>query len=139
MKQSKCSLYADYIKERCGDGIVETKEGFATFKYIDKNIVYIQDIYVTPKKRKSGLASDLANKICDLAIKDGRNILLGSVDEGARGSDVSAKVLEAYGMKYYKSSGPLHFFAKQISEIVKDVESEVQSAEGEVLDSLKAA
>lgn len=119
--KSKNSLYADYIKERAGAGIVETKFGFATFSYMVENIVYIQDVYVKPKYRKKGIAKSFADKICNLAIKEGKSVLLASIDASARGSEVSLKVFEAYGMAYYKTAGNLHYFVKQIAPI-KEVE-----------------
>ncbi len=110
----KKSLYSQYIKERCGRGILETKDGFATFEYPTKEVVYIVDIYVVPEKRKSHVAAMLADKIVEQAVKDGYKYLLGSVDIGTKDAEISTRVLEAYGMKPYKVAEPLVFYAKQI-------------------------
>lgn len=121
------SLYGEYIKERAGRGIVETEDGFATFEFPTDKIVYIIDLYVRPEKRKTGLASQLADTICEAAISQGKEQLLGSVDLGAQGADASIKVLEAYGMKFFKSAGNMLYYIKQISK--GEVSSEVQLAE----------
>ena len=113
----KSSLYAQYIKERCGRGILETKEGFATFDYVSPDTVYIVDLYVAPKFRKTRVAATLADEIVRQAVKDGRKYLLGSVDASAKGAEDSCKVLEAYGMKIIKIAEPMIFYSKQIAEI----------------------
>lgn len=115
----KPSLYGQYIKERCGRGILETKDGFATFEYPTNEIVYIIDLYISPNKRKSHVATSLADKIVEQAIKDGRKYLLGSVDVTANGAEASCKVLEAYGMKVHKIAEPMIFYIKQIAEVVE--------------------
>ena len=119
----KPSLYGQYIAERQGRGIVETEDGFATFDYISDKIVYIVDLYVVPEKRKSHVATELADKICEEAIKSGHTQLLGSVDATAKGAEASCKVLEAYGMKIHKVAEPMIFYVKQIAE--EAVEAEV--------------
>lgn len=112
----KLSLYGQYIKERAGRGILETKDGFATFDYISDETVYIVDVYVVPRKRKSGVAFKLADIIVEQAVKDGYKYLLGSVDTTARGADISCKFLEAYGMKVFKVAEPMIFYSKKIAE-----------------------
>ncbi len=67
------SLYAEYLKERTYDEIIETDEGFATYRVIEEGkAVYIVDIYVTPEARKAGLASKLADQIAEIANSRGR-------------------------------------------------------------------
>lgn len=111
------SLYGQYIKERIGRGILETEDGFATFEYINDEIVYIIDLYVKPEKRKSHVAAMMADKICEQAVKDGKKFLMGSVDASAKSAEDSIKVLEAYGMKVSKVVEPMIFFVKPIGEV----------------------
>lgn len=113
------SLYAQYIKERIGRGIVETDTGFATFEYINDDIVYIIDLYVQKEHRNQHVASAMADKICEQAIKDGKKFLLGSVDVTAKGAEDSIKVLEAYGMSVHKVAEPMIFFMKPL---IKEIE-----------------
>jgi len=122
----KKSLYAQYINERCGRGILETKDGFATFDYVNTDTVYIVDLFVTPNKRKSHVATSLADKIVEQALKDGKKYLLGSVDTTAKGAMESMKVLEAYGMTVCKVAEPMVFYGKEIKEELIVSESEVQ-------------
>jgi hypothetical protein len=110
------SHYGQYLKERTNRGIVESEDGFATFEYIEQDIVYIVDIFVVPEKRKLGAASRMADEIVEAAKKEGKKFLLGSVDATAKGAEKSIAVLEAYGMKPYKVADPMIFYIKDIAE-----------------------
>ena len=108
------SLYSQYLKERLGRGIVETEHGFATFEYITDKIVYIIDLYVIPEKRKSHLASDMADEICRVAKEAGYVQLLGSVDLNAKGAQTSIKILLAYGMSISHADKNAIYFVKDL-------------------------
>lgn len=108
------SLYARYVKERTGRGILESDDGFATFEYIGKDTVYIADIYIVPEKRNKHIASKFANRICEEAVASGKKYLLGSVDTTAKGAEDSIKVLLAYGMKLHSQKEPMLYFIKTL-------------------------
>lgn len=116
----KLSLFGQYLKERTNKGIVETEEGFATFEYVNDEIVYIIDLYVVPEKRKQRVAANMADKIVEAAAKEGKKFLLGSVDATAHGAETSINVLEAYGMRPYKVIEPMIFYIKEIGEVKKE-------------------
>lgn len=116
------SLYGQYLTERSNRGILEIDNGFATFEYLPDDIVYIVDLYVVPEKRKNHVASEIADKICEQAIKDGKQHLLGSVDTTAKGASDSMKVLEAYGMKVHKVSGSMVYFIKPLVDTVEVID-----------------
>lgn len=111
------SMYAKYLKERTYDEILETDQGFATYRYIqDKNAVYIVDIYVLPEHRKSSIASKLADEICREALDKGCDLLIGTVCPTAKGSTDSIKVLIAYGMEVKSSSQDFIVFEKRLTK-----------------------
>lgn len=114
MTSTNLSLYAQYVKERTGRGILECEHGFATFEYVGKDTVYIVDIYIVPEKRKSHLAKELADTICQEAVKQGKKYLLGSVDTTAKGAETSIKVLLAYGMRLHSQKEPMLYFIKTL-------------------------
>lgn len=109
------SLYREYIKEREKKEIIESNDAFITFKILNE-ICYIVDIYVRPDKRKSGVAKELADRVCVVAVENGCKHLLGSVDVNADGATDSLKVLLAYGMDLDSISGSLIFFKKGLGE-----------------------
>lgn len=108
------SLYADYVKERLGDRVLETDVGFATYRFSDENTVYIVDIYIAPAARMMGAASDIADSIVEIARKNGCTQLLGSVVPSARGATESLKVLLGYGMRLDSSAQDFIVFRKDI-------------------------
>lgn len=109
------SLYAQYIKERMGDDIIEIDEGFVTFRYLNEGrSVYIIDIYVKPEFRKTKSASFLANTVASIAEAKGCSEMLGSVCPQAKNPTDSIKVLLAYGMELQSSSKDLLIFRKDI-------------------------
>lgn len=112
-------MYADYIREREGKEILQGEHGFAIYGYncvpgVDFPHVYLQDIYVRPAQRKSGVARQLADQVAEQAKAGGFKVMLGSVDSSARGAHESLQVLIAYGMKLYASSGTGIYFVKEL-------------------------
>lgn len=112
----KLSHYGQYLTERTGRGIVETEDGFATFEYVNDDIVYIVDLFVVPDKRKQRVAANMADKIVEAAVNHGCKFLLGSVDVTAKGAEASIEVLEKYGMRPYKTAEPMIFYIKEIGD-----------------------
>lgn len=109
------SLYADYLKERLGDDIIELEWGFVTYRFPDQHTVYIVDLYIEKKSRKQGLAQLLADQVCDLAKKRGCTRLIGSVVPSANGSTNSMRVLLDYGMIPDSSTNDFILFKKEIA------------------------
>lgn len=108
------SLYAEFIKERENKEIVETENGFATYKIFENGECYLQDIYVSPEYRQSGLATTMANHICVIAKERGCNKLIGSVCVDDQSATRNMKVFLAYGMQIYKNVGSMIFLSKDL-------------------------
>jgi len=107
------NMWAHYIQEREGALVEQSSHGFAVYK-VHGDIVYIQDIYVTPEYRQTGEASRLADKVAEKAKIMGCSNMLGSVDISARGATASLKVLLSYGMELDSLKPPLIYFKKVI-------------------------
>lgn len=108
------SLYAKYIREREEKEILEYDEGFATFKIFDNGECYLQDIYVVPDARKTGMAAKMADKVVEIAKERGCNTLVGSVCVDDKNATLNMKIFLAYGMEIYKNSGTIIFLKKDI-------------------------
>ncbi len=116
------SMYGQYITERTNREILETEHGFATFQVLPNNIFYIIDIFIKPEYRRSRKASELTDNLENIAKEKGSKWILGSVDDAAKGAEVSHKALQAYGFKPYKSAGSMNFYLKPIEqEILQEV------------------
>ena len=108
-------MYADYLKEKTDDMIVETDKGFATYRYMnDGKSVYIIDIYILPHLRELGAASSIADLIVVGAKAKGCTELIGTVVPSNKNSTDSLKVLLGYGMKLFSSSQDLIVFKKEL-------------------------
>lgn len=95
------SLYAQYIREVTTDHIIETEEGFVTYRYLNENkSVYIIDIFTLPKARKQGTAANLRDLVIVNAKRkyDCRE-LLGTVCLSNPGSTISLMIQLEYGMQ----------------------------------------
>jgi predicted GNAT family acetyltransferase len=108
------SLYARYLDERTDDCIIETDTGFVTYRRLNKNQMYIIDIYVVPAVRNHGVAKELGDKVCEIARQVGCNEIIGTVNPSCRGSNDSILVLISYGMEVFKSTDNIIYFRKGI-------------------------
>lgn len=109
------SMYADYVKERLGDGVLEGEKGFVTFRYLNnKKSVYIVDIYIKPEFRKQHVASEMADIIVETAKKEGATELLGTVNPSSKNATASLKVLLGYGMILASCFQDVIVFKKEI-------------------------
>jgi ribosomal protein S18 acetylase RimI-like enzyme len=107
-------MYAQYIRERTQDSIIENEEGFATFRFLSPTQCYIIDIYTKPEHRKTGAASKLADQIAEIAKERGCTELIGTVVPSTNNSTTSLKVLFAYGMHLDSASDNLIVCKKEI-------------------------
>jgi GNAT superfamily N-acetyltransferase len=108
------SLYKEYLKEREDKDIVESEKGFATFKTFENGECYLQDIYVVPSERKNGVATEMANKVVEIAKERQCTLLVGSVCTEDQNATRNMKVFLAYGMEIYKNVGTMIFLKKKI-------------------------
>jgi GNAT superfamily N-acetyltransferase len=109
------SLFADYIREKNGDEIIETEHGFATYRYVNEQTVYIVDLYIVPEYRKSNKAGALADKIVEAARRKGCTRLMGTVHPAAKTASASLRVLLGYGMRLVSSGPEFIIFEKDIN------------------------
>lgn len=108
------SLYAEYLFERTNDEIIETADGFVTYRYLNDDQVYIIDIFIRSTERKKGKASELADIVRDEARLRGCKEMLGTVVPNTKNATASIITLIAYGMKIHSSSENLIVFKKDI-------------------------
>lgn len=108
------SLYADYLREKTSDYILELDKGFITYRYVDDKTVYIVDIYIMPEFRRDKVASTLADHVVREAKSRGCTKLIGSVIPSNKNSNISLKVLLGYGMILESSTNDFIVFKKEI-------------------------
>lgn len=108
------SLYADFIRERGKELIVENDDGFAMYRYIDEKSVYIIEVFVRRELRKKGIASRFADSIVEEAKAKGCTELLGTVIPSSQWASEAMKAYFAYGMTIKSASEDLIVIRKDI-------------------------
>lgn len=108
------SLYAQYIKERENKDIIENDKGFATFQFLNNQQCYLQDIFVLPEYRETKIATEMADKVVEMAKEKNCNVLIGSVCADDKKATRNMKVFLAYGMQIDKVIGNMIFLKKDI-------------------------
>lgn len=111
------STYAEYVRERLGDEILEGERGFLTYRFLkdgDTDSVYIVELYVRPDYRRTKVASEMADQIVEYARSKGCKRLLGTVNPSAKNATDSLKVLLGYGMTLYRCDKDVIVFRKEI-------------------------
>jgi GNAT superfamily N-acetyltransferase len=108
------SKYASYIYEREGKSMLETEHGFATYWFPNNDVCYLEDLFVLPDHRKSNVATDLANQICEIAKSKGCKRLLGSINLNTKNPTRNMKVFLAYGMQLTSCDNNMIYLTKDL-------------------------
>lgn len=107
------SLFAEYIKERRSQEIVERDWGFATYSFLEDG-AYIEDIYIIPAARLLGNASELAHEVEFKAKCLGLKYLYGSVSLNTKDATAGFKTLLAFGFKVTHAIDQMIYFKKEL-------------------------
>lgn len=108
------SLYANYVRERENQNIIETEKGFATYELKENGDCYLRDIYVLPEFRKDGIARTMSEQVEQVAIEKGCVRMVGSVCIDTNNSTESLKAILAVGYKLFSIQGNMIFLVKEI-------------------------
>ena len=114
-------MYAEYLKETLGQEYKEDAEGrgFLTYGYncipgVDFPHLYIVDLWVKPEHRKSHVAANLADSVCEEAKSKGVAFCFGSVCKHSKTEESAKKILKAYGMTKYAEDQDMTWFVREI-------------------------
>lgn len=99
--------------------MLETPHGFLTYGFncvpgVDFPHVYIEDLYVVPTARKTRVATEMADKVADIARERGVTKMLGSVSLGRKNADANLEVLKHYGMRLFAANDQTIFTIKDL-------------------------
>lgn len=107
-------LYSAYIKEKYNrETLCYSEKAFITYE-INKDECYIVDIYVDPEFRRSGVATEIAKEVEEIAKKAGCKYLTGTVNLRAKDPDASVKALYFYGFKLTEANQAYLMFTKML-------------------------
>lgn len=99
--------------------MLETRHGFLTYGFncvpgVSFPHVYIEDLYVVPSARKTHVATEMADKVADIARERGVTKMLGSVSLKRKGADANLEVLKRYGMRLFAANDQTIFLVKDL-------------------------
>jgi GNAT superfamily N-acetyltransferase len=112
------SLYSQYLAEREDKQVLENEFGFVTYKIINDNECYIQDIYVVPEMRKEGLSFKMRDQVIELAKNMGCKTLIGSVSLDANDASRNLKIMLNDNWQVHGIAGNTLFLNKPIDGVV---------------------
>lgn len=115
MNVKRNHLYAAYLKERENADVFETDWGIAVYKWGSDN-VYLQDIYVIPEMRQSGLGVELMEYVEAEAVQRGIYKMYGSVAPSTPFSDSMLRIMLKLGFKLSSSGPDMIYLIKDIKE-----------------------
>ena len=107
------SLYAQYVKERGGKELIETEHSFATY-YILEQGCYIEDVFVQPEYRSTGIARETVDWIARIAKQAGCTKMYCTVCPSALNSTDSLKAVLAVGFMLSSVQPNLIVFKKDL-------------------------
>jgi len=111
-------LFLDYLKEKTGKDSLEIKDkGFITYSYTNlgkDKAVYIEDIYIIPKLRKTGIMLEMIQRIYKESKDKGCVVALGSVQIETNNPEISVRLLLDHGMKILKNENQKIWFWKEL-------------------------
>lgn len=109
------SLWADYKLEREGKFSIENEKCLCIYSINEQqSYCYLEDLYVTPEHRRTGVSNEIADFIFSLSKSKGLKKVITSLVPSANGSDISLKVILDYGFKLRSSHDNIIFFEKEV-------------------------
>lgn len=107
------SLYGKYIKEREGKEIIENDYGFASYS-VTPDGIYVENIYILPTFRKSGIAVDLEKQIIEIIKQKGLKYLYSSVAINTPDCSANLARLIKHGARLHSAANNLIFCVKEV-------------------------
>ena len=105
------SLYAEYLKERTNDIIIENDFGFVVYRRLNETTVFIVDIFVKIDSRKEYNGTKLVDLVVEVSQPE---VLMATIVPAAKGSTNSLKAALAYGFLLDSSCNDFIILKKNI-------------------------
>lgn len=106
-------LFEAYIQEREQGMLLRHAQGFAILR-LQKDVVYLQDVYVHPEHRQTGVATQLLLQAIDIAKKSNKKALITSTDVSTANPEQSIQAILSRGFKVLKLEENLIWYVMEI-------------------------
>lgn len=111
--QSQENKYKAYLLESYNRHCYDHDHGFVHYSIINTHCI-IHNIYVDPEKRQSRIASEMADKIVEIAKKEGATNLICEIDKRNRTFNAAVAAILGYGFNLIDESQFYLTFHKDI-------------------------
>jgi len=100
-------MYFDYIRERVANvGFIQEECGFVVYTInAQEGSIFVRELYVAPRFRKTKVGTGLMKKVEEIAKKDNINVMVANIDLLAKNYKDSLRAALAYG---FEISGTNH-------------------------------
>jgi GNAT superfamily N-acetyltransferase len=107
--------YKDYLMSKMGyDGAFEDPHGFVLYKQVSPVEMRVSEVYVEPSKRKLGIASELTNRVAELAISKGCTHITCSTNITGNEDHLSMLAILHYGFRPVHAHNNEIMYAKEL-------------------------
>lgn len=107
------SHYSRYVSERLGWHVIEVEAGFIAYSLVPPNAA-IEELYIVPECRRSGLAQRLGAQVEKIAIEQGCKVLWTQARLDSVGADYTVAISLKYGFKLASADGGRIIMRKEI-------------------------
>lgn len=98
----KDTLFAQYIKERLNQEVIENESGFIIYNINGKSC-FLAEMYIKPDSRKSGLFIELLNELKELAVENDCEHITATIHQYDKGATNSLSSAFKYGFKIHQA------------------------------------
>lgn len=107
--------YKDFLMAKAGyDGAFEDPHGFILYKLVTPTEMRIGEIYVEPNKRSLGIATELADRVTELALAKGCTHLTCSTNITGNEDHLSMLAILHYGFRPVQAHNNEIIYVKDI-------------------------
>lgn len=107
------SHYARYVSERLGWHVIENEAGFIAYSISPPNAA-IEELYIVPECRRSGLAQRLGEQVEEIARGQGCTTLWTQAVLNSAGADYTVMISQKYGFKLASAEGGRIIMRKEL-------------------------
>lgn len=108
------SLLSDYHKELGIKKVIESDHGFLVYYFVLPDECYLEDVYVIPEKRKSGLCFQMFDQAAKQAKDLGCKYLTGSIIPSSNNAESSAQMQLKYGFRFLRKGPNVIYMIKDL-------------------------
>lgn len=113
--------YKSYLMSKCGYEVIEDAHGFVLY-YINGKECHLAEVYIEPSKRRLGIATELAEKLTDIALDNEcewitcSTTIRGDYNDAADGQEAQSMMAAlSFDFRPVVASGNRITYAKRIA------------------------